>query len=227
MASVGLAITDVTTKVIFHVIGKTVKAVSFLPSVAPILLIAAVVRFLVGRSRRRRGTSPAGQVHPPLIGCSAFGPGAGSLRERQPADATAGLARSSSRIRDAHQPGMSHGPPAARLPASGLARTETSRRCLPPMQSTCGHGHRKRQRTPERAGTGAQFHGSGRAPSELLRSQEVPAESGSYVKLPPIWSVLGIRNPNRFRSISGARRLMAKDAAAPLLAPPAVTGPRS
>ena len=54
----GVAITDVTTKVIFHVIGGTVKAVRFLPSVAPILLIAAVVMFLMDRSRGRRGICP-------------------------------------------------------------------------------------------------------------------------------------------------------------------------
>jgi len=75
-ASVGVAITDVTTKVTFHVIGGTVKAVSFL-ALGP-----------------RRGP----ETH--------------ISQERT----------------------MAH--PRLECRPSGLARTETSRKCPPPVQST-------------------------------------------------------------------------------------------
>jgi hypothetical protein len=45
----------VAVAVIFLIIGGTVKAVSFLLWVAPILLVVAVVMFLVNRSRGGRG----------------------------------------------------------------------------------------------------------------------------------------------------------------------------
>jgi hypothetical protein len=41
--------------VIFFILGGTVKAVSFLLWVAPILLVIAIVVFLMNRSRGRRG----------------------------------------------------------------------------------------------------------------------------------------------------------------------------
>jgi hypothetical protein len=41
--------------IIFFIIGGTVKAVSFLLWIAPILLVIAVVVFLVNRSRGGRG----------------------------------------------------------------------------------------------------------------------------------------------------------------------------
>jgi cytochrome c-type biogenesis protein CcmH/NrfF len=45
----------VAVAIIFLIIGGTVKAVSFLLWIAPILLIVAVVMFLLNRSRGRRG----------------------------------------------------------------------------------------------------------------------------------------------------------------------------
>jgi cytochrome c-type biogenesis protein CcmH/NrfF len=45
----------VAVAIVFLIIGGTVKAVSFLLWIAPILLIVAVVMFLMNRSRGRRG----------------------------------------------------------------------------------------------------------------------------------------------------------------------------
>jgi hypothetical protein len=45
----------VAVAVIFLILGGTVKAVSFLLWVGPILLVVAVVMFLVNRSRGGRG----------------------------------------------------------------------------------------------------------------------------------------------------------------------------
>lgn len=60
MAKVGKVVSTllwivVVVAVIFLMVGGTVKAVSFLLWVAPILLVLAVVMFLVNRSRGGRG----------------------------------------------------------------------------------------------------------------------------------------------------------------------------